>query len=126
MSTGGSVESVSVAGRTFSVPADSEYQVKLGGWENEIQPNGDGTSRLVKTRVPWSLTGGAVSVDDDNGDLEFLQERADSSRFEVCTITLTSGAVYQGTGIPAGEIQKSTQSTTASVDFIGQGKLTKQ
>jgi hypothetical protein len=126
MATGGSIESIAIAGREYAVPADAEYQLKLGGFENEVQANGNGTARIIKLRVPWSLTGGSVVVDDDNGDLEFLQERANSSRYEVITITYASGAIYQGTGIPTGEVQKSSQSTTVPIEFMGQGAASKQ
>ena len=44
---GGSIESVTLNGRPFPVAADAEAQRKLGGWENEVQANGDGfTARL--------------------------------------------------------------------------------
>jgi hypothetical protein len=126
MGTGGSIESISIAGRSYAVAADADAQVKFGGFENEHQANGNGTARQIKTRVVWAVTGLTLDIDDDNGDHEFLQERADSKRDEVFTITYASGAVYQGTGGPTGEIQKSTQSTTAAVNFTGPGKLTKQ
>ena len=54
---GGSLESVSLDGREFPVAADAEVQRKLGGFENEVQASGDGSARMVKTRVPWSLDG---------------------------------------------------------------------
>jgi hypothetical protein len=126
MGIGGSIESVSIAGRTFSVAADADAQIKLGGFENEESPNGDGTSRKLMTRVNWSVTGLALDMDDDNGDLEFLQERADAKRREVFTMTKVSGAIWQGTGGPIGEIQEGTAAATAAVDFGGPGKLTKQ
>ena len=55
---GGSIQEVALQGRTFAVAADAESQRKLGGFENEVQPNGDGmTARLIKTRVTWMLDG---------------------------------------------------------------------
>jgi len=123
---GGSIESVSIAGRTFSVAADTESQRKLGGTENEIQPNGDGSARNVKTRVNWSIDGLSLTVDDDRGDHEFLQERADASGFEPMSVTYASGVTYQGRGTITGELQVSSQNATASVTLGGPGKLTKQ
>jgi len=49
---GGSLESITLNGREFPVAADVEAQRKLGGWENEVLANGDGSGRLIKTRVP--------------------------------------------------------------------------
>ena len=67
---GGSIESVNLSGREFAVAADAEAQRKLGGFENEVQANGDGTARLIKTRVPLSLDGLTIEIDDDRGDQE--------------------------------------------------------
>lgn len=123
---GGSIESVGLAGRTFSVAADAESNRKLGGWENETQPNGDGTARLIKTRVAWLIDGLTLSVDDLRGDQEYLQDLKDRLDFFPIDITYASGAVYSGLGQVAGEEQTSSMSTTASVTLSGPGKLTRQ
>ena len=81
MSVGGSIESITLDGRNFSVAADAEVQRKLGGFENEVQANGDGTARTIKTRVPLSLDGLTVDIDDDQGDAEFLQALQDRNDF---------------------------------------------
>ena len=126
MGVGGSVESITWRGRTFSVAADAEVQRKLGGWENEVQANGDGTARLIKTRVPLSLDGLTIDIDDAQGDAEFLQEGQDENSFEPLAITYASGETYQGTAQIVGETQVSSQNATASVSFMGPGKLTRQ
>jgi len=123
---GGSIESVSIDGRNFPVAADAESNRKLGGTENEIENNGNATSRLIKTRVSWMIDGLQVEVDDDRGDHEFLQERANYNGFFSVGVTYASGAVYQGTGQITGELQVSSKSTTAAVSLGGQGVLTKQ
>lgn len=124
--TGGSIESVTLKNRTFSVAADADGQRKLGGFENDVQANGDSTSRLIKTRVPWGLADITVSMDDANGDHEFLQGLADQNDFFTCTITFASGAIYQGQGAITGELQVSSQNTTAALSIMGTGVLTKQ
>lgn len=126
MATGGSIESVSLAGRNFSVAADADSNRQLGGFNNEFQANGDGGGRQVKTRVGWSVTGLAVSVDDDRGDDEFLQSLQDRKDYYPIAITYASGAVYQGTGGIVGEPSTSSQSTTKPLDLMGPGKLTPQ
>jgi len=123
---GGSIEEISFAGRVFAVPADNEAQLKVGGFENEVQANGNGTARLIKTRVPNAVAGLTVEIDHTNGDLQFLQLRANSKIFEVLSITLVDGSVYQGLAQIVGELQASSQSATASVSFAGPGELTKQ
>ena len=78
---GGSIESITLDGRGFAVAADAEAQRKLGGFENEVQANGDGTARLIKTRVPLSIDGLTVEIDDDRADQEFLQELSNRNDF---------------------------------------------
>jgi len=124
--TGGSIESVNFDGRNFAVAADADSGRKLGGSENEFQPNGDGTGRLIKARVGWSLDGLTIEVDDTRGDQEFIQDLADRTDFWPVAVTYASGAVYQGTGQIVGENPASSQSTTAAVALMGPGKLTRQ
>lgn len=123
---GGSIESVTLDGRNFAVPADAEIQRKLGGWENEVQSNGNGTARIIKTRVPFSLDGLTVQVDDDRADHEFLQSLADRNTEWPLAITYASGAIYQGAGQIVGEFQYSNQNSTAALSLMGSGKLTVQ
>ena len=123
---GGSIESIGLAGRNFAVAADAEANRKLGGFENEIQSNGDGTARMIKTRVPLSIDGLTLEIDDDRGDHEFLQELSNANDFFAIDITYASGVVYQGTAQIVGETQVSSQNATASVSFMGPGVLTKQ
>lgn len=123
---GGSIESISLDGRNFGVAADAEAQRKLGGFENEIMANGDGNARLIKTRVPMSLSGLTVEVDDDRGDHEFLQELSNRNDFFAVSITYASGKVYQGRGQISGELQVSSQNATAAFDLAGPGVLTVQ
>lgn len=123
---GGSLESISLDGRYFSIAADADVQRKLGGTENEVQSNGDGTARLIKTRVPWSESDVVVAIDDSRGDHEFLQDLADRKDFFPTAATYASGIVYQGTGQIVGEMQVSSQNATASLSLMGQGAVTQQ
>lgn len=123
---GGSIESITLDGRNFAVAADAEAQRKLGGFENEVQSNGDGTARLIKTRVPLSLDGMTLEIDDDRADQEFLQDLSNRNDFFPVVISYASGNDYQGTAQLVGETQASSQSATASVSLMGPGVLTKQ
>lgn len=123
---GGSIESVTLDGRIFPVAADAEAQRKLGGFENEVQSNGDGTARIIKTRVPLSIEGLVVEVDDDRADHEFLQELANRNDFFAIAVTYASGATYQGSAQLTGGAQASSQNATAAIALMGPGVLTKQ
>lgn len=123
---GGSIESVTLSGREFAVAADAEAQRKLGGFENEVMANGNGTARLIKTRVPLAITGLTLEIDDSRGDHEFLQGLANQNDFFPIAITYASGVTYQGSAQIGGEFQASSQAATASVDLSGPGELTAQ
>lgn len=123
---GGSIESISLDGRNFAVAADAEANRKIGGFENEVQANGDGSARLIKTRVPLQIDGLTVEIDDDRGDHEFIQSLTDRNDFFPITITYASGTVYQATGQVTGETQASSQAATATLNLMGPGILTKQ
>ena len=126
MPTGGSIESVSLNGRNFAVAADAESQRKIGGFENEVSPNGDGTARLIKTVMSWSLDGIALVIDDVRSDQEFLQGLADANDFFAISITYASGVSYSGTGQISGDFTASSQNVTGEVTLAGPGVLTKQ
>lgn len=123
---GGSIQDISIKGRLFTVAADADAARKSGGFENEVSSNGDGSARLIKTRVPWSLEGITATVDDDAEDLEFLQEIADRNSFVTITITFVNGNTYSGTGQISGDFAASSMSATTSLNLSGPQKLVKQ
>ena len=123
---GGSVESAEINGRTFPVAADADGTRDLGGFTNENQANGDGSSRKIMTRKTWKLNGLSLEIDDDRNDQEFLQEVANQKGYVAMAFTFVSGAVYQGTGTIEGDLQASSQSATAPLNFGGPKTLTQQ
>lgn len=123
---GGSIESVALDGRIFSVAADSDSNRKIGGYENEVQANGDGTGRLLKTRVPSSIDGLSLSIDEDRGDAEYLQELQDRKDFFPVAVTYASGTVWQGDMQIVDEVSISSQNATADIALMGAGPLSRQ
>ncbi len=123
---GGSLESITLDGRSFAVTADADTGRKLGGYENSIEANGDGTGRLIKAIVMPMLSGVVVEIDDTQNDHEFVQALANSNRFFPATATFASGVTYQWTSQIIGELSFSNQSTTASFDLSGTGTMTPQ
>ena len=123
---GGSIESVTLDGREFAVTADADATRRLGGWENELQMNGNGTARVIKTRTGWSLDGLVIETNDSQGDQEFVQELADRNSDFPIAVTYASGVTYQGSGIIVGENGASSQSASQTVSLMGPGKLTSQ
>ena len=123
---GGSIESCSISGRIFPVAADADGERDLGGFTVDVQSNGNGTARILKTRKPWKVGGLSLEVNDDRGDQEFLQSIADGNDYVPITVTLASGRTYQGSGTITDDIVFSTQKATADVTFMGQQKLEAQ
>lgn len=120
---GGTPESISIAGREFACTADNDINRKLGGFENEKQSNGDGTTRTIKTRVPWSLAGVTVEIDDSNGDQEFLEQVQRSAQDVDVTVSYVDGGTYAGQGTIVGELVYTNQNAAASMDLSGPGEL---
>ena len=123
---GGSITEDDLAGRGFPVAADAESQRKLGGFENEVLANGNGSARIIKTRIPAMIDGLTIECDDSRGDHEFLQNLADKDEYFSVVITYASGVSYQGTMIITGDLQVSSQSATAEISLSGQDKLSQQ
>ena len=125
-SVGGSIEAVDIAGRNFSVAADADANRSLGGFTNEVSPNGDGTARILKTRVAWSVDGLSLQINNDNQDLEYLQSIADGLDFVPMTITFADGNTYQGNGIVMGDVKASSATATAPIGLSGPANLSIQ
>ncbi len=123
---GGSIESIILNGRNFAVAADAESSRKLGGSENAVEANGNGTSRILKTIIPPGLGGLTVEVDDDRGDQEFLVELADLNDFFPVVITYASGVSYQGVAQIVDEAPVNSANATAALNLMGSGRFTRQ
>ena len=131
MSTGGSIQEISIRGRNFAVAADADATRKLGGFEATLEANGNATVRKILTRVPWAIGGLTVDVDQDRGDQEFLQDicdgkEADPDGYYPVTVTYASNTTWQGRGTIVEALEYNSMNTTASVALGGPGKLTRQ
>ena len=111
---------------SFAVAADADVSRSLGGYTNEVQSNGNGSARMVKTRVPWKLDGVQLEIDNINNDLEFLQEVSDSQDWVPIVITHVDGSSYQGRGTVEGDVIASSQNATGTMVFCGPDKLEPQ
>lgn len=127
MSIGGSIKECSIRGRVFPVRGDADAKRVLGGYQNEVRPNGDGRSAVkVMKATSWSISGLTLHVDDIRGDQEFLEEVAASHDYVPITLTLASDVTYQGLGTITDEYSFSTESSSVEVTLAGPGKLTRQ
>lgn len=123
---GGSPETITISGREFPVTQDADPGRDLGGYSNEIEMNGNGTARTIKTRMASGINGVVVEIDDDRDDQSFLQNKRDEKAPFDYSITYASGATWQGRGTITGDLTFSAQAATATFSIMGGGKLTKQ
>jgi hypothetical protein len=123
---GGPILEVTFAGRTFFSASDAAVTISIGGKNNAIEPNGNGTARTIQTVMPWKVEGAALNINTANGDLEFLQDATDRGDDEVFSVTMADGTVYQGVGTTTSELPHDTSKATAAINFGGPRKLTAQ
>lgn len=116
---GGAIESITIKGRRFAVDAESDMELNLGGFINESKPNGDGSARLVKSRRLAMAKGGALSVDNDRDDNEFLQSVVDETTPVDVDITLVDGTVYSGNMQIQGEFTYKTMEGLCEIELAG-------
>jgi len=123
---GGSIESITLAGRIFSVTADTKTIIQLGGFQNTVESNSDGTVRIIKIRVPMSLSGIVVQIDSLRGDNEYLQGLSNSTDFFPISLILPSGEIRQGVAQLIGELSENVDTATMTINLMGPGTLTSQ
>jgi hypothetical protein len=124
---GGSVKECSIRGRIFAPAGDAEVKMNLGGYQNDIHANGDGSSRQEKTMTAASLEGLVISIDHDKSDLSFLQEISDGSDFVPFSITYVDDTTFQGKCQIMGDLPAvGTKTSTAELKLGFDGKITPQ
>ena len=89
------------------------------------QMNGDGSSRNVQTTKGWEVDGLTISINDSQGDQEYLQDIIDAGIDVPIGFVGAGNITYSGTGIPKGDLKTSTMNGTAPLAFGGGGKLLK-
>ncbi len=120
----GPFESHTFNGRRFACDAEDDVKLKLSGKNNEVKPNGDGTTRVTQQRTIASLDGINLVIDLDNGDDEFLQDLKDSGEMFDYSGTTNDGVVWSGKMQIVDDMEISFKEGTASVSL--QGHLEKQ
>jgi hypothetical protein len=124
---GGPVESASINGRTFGVPADADVKILIGGDSNKFEMNGDGkTGRIVKEKKAHKVSGLSLNIDDAKDDHQFLQDIIDGFELVDWSVTKPDGTVYSGQGIITEDAEASIKNATMEVTIEGPGRAQKQ
>lgn len=125
---GGPIREVSIAGRSFPVAGDGDAGRILGGIQTEVEPNGDGSARIIVQVVPWQYDSVSLQLDDSRGDQEFLVEQAAKGalgEYIGISVTEASNITYRGDGQIVGEIKRAGGNATAPITLKGPGSLSR-
>ena len=115
----GPFESHTIAGRRFVCDADDDAILQLGGKNNETKPNGDGTRRVLQSRVVGSLEGSNIEFDPDRGDVEFLNDIKNKGESVDYAGTTNDGTIYSGSVVITGDLKFSFKNGTVPVTLMG-------
>jgi hypothetical protein len=119
MATGGPLESFTINNRRFAVDGEANVSVIFPGHTNEVKPNGDGSNRIIKSRKTGKLDKIPIVIDNDRGDMEFIQEVMDNFDFVSCFAVEVDGTVWEGNMMITGEPEKSTKESTMEITVEG-------
>ena len=116
---GGPFESHTINGRRFVCDADDDAQIQPQGFTNETKVAGDGSMRLLKSRIPGTLEGSNIVYDPTNGDDDFLVEARDSKEFLNYSGTEVDGTIWTGRVQITGDLKFSAKNKTVPITLTG-------
>ncbi len=119
MAIHGAPRTLTIRGRGFKVAHDAAGNKAMGGRNNEVAMNGDGSFRVLQTVTPGSLGDLGVESEDSRGDQEYLQGLADAGLPVPVVATYASNISYTGDLVITGEIQKDESTGLISLSFQG-------
>jgi hypothetical protein len=119
MNISGPIESITIAGRRFVVDGEDAANVVLSGFKNEIKFNGDGSKRIIRSRVSGSIKNLNVQSTHANKDLEYLRDKQSTSDFFDVSITYCDGTIYSGSMQFVDDITEDTQQGTIGISLDG-------
>ena len=119
MAISGAMRSITIRGRGFKTAHDAPGNKQLGGRNNEVQMNGDGSYRVIQSVLPGALNDINVEIDDSRGDIEYLQTLADAGLPVPVVATYASNNSYTGDLVLTGEVTKDENTGLATLSFQG-------
>jgi len=109
--------------RSFSVKADDNVSVNVGGSTAELIMNGDGTANKHLTRKAWEISDINVAIELGNGDLEFLQAVQNSRLPASIVYKFNDDITYAGVGTIVGDLSGGFSEGYVSLTLSGGGVL---
>ena len=115
----GDIRQLIINDREFDPKVGGAITYRLAGYENESEATGNGGLHTSQTRKLGGFEAAEVSLDSSKGDLEFLQEFANSGEPGNCSMTLASGVTYAGNLTIQGAIDAATDAGSAEIAALG-------
>ncbi len=122
MAVGGDIKAIKINGQTYPVASDSSVTIS-GGIKNEVQSNGDGSTRLLVTNTPWTMSGLKISLGED-GTFENLTKVKELAKYVTIVLTKFDGATLTAQGTIVDDLSEDTKTLTAEVTLSGGGRPT--
>jgi hypothetical protein len=116
---GGPFESHTFNGRRFVCDPDDDAQIQIQGFTNEVKAAGDGSLRLLKSRIPGTLEGSNICYDPTNGDDDFLIGLRDGKEWIDYSGTEVDGTIWAGRVQITGDLKFSAKNKTVPVTLTG-------
>jgi len=109
--------------REFTMKADDNPTIDMGGYSAELSMNGDGTANKIRTRKVWEISGINIALTDFTEDVDFIQSVVNSLSFAEILYEHDDGITYRGLGMPTGEIKATINDKYLPLTLSGPGEL---
>lgn len=109
--------------KVFAPKSGEDYNMMIGGFKSN-DDDGNTTSALEridqKNAYPWSLE---PTIASHNGDIDYLQDCANSTIEGTWTAVFANGETRTGSGMPVGDLAENRQAGTIGFKIAGSGKF---
>lgn len=118
-----SCEHTELGSKVFEPKSGEDHNMMIGGFKSN-DDDGNITSSLQridqKNAYPWSLE---PTIGANNGDIDYLQDCANSTIEGQWTAVFANGETRTGKGIPVGDLVENRQAGTIGFKLAGSGKF---
>lgn len=107
--------------RVFEPKSGEDHNMMIGGFKsNDDDGNITSAGQRIdqKNRYPWSLE---PTIGANNGDIDYLQNCANSTIEAQWTATFANGDTRTGKGIPVGDLTENRNAGTIGFKIAGSG-----
>lgn len=115
----GDIKQIIIHDREFDPKEGSSTTFRTAGYKNESSSTGNGGISTKQNRKLGGFDSVGISLDNSKGDLEYLQEKADSGEAGNSSITLADGSTYAGDLVIQGEIDASSDGGSTEITALG-------